>query len=98
MTSSGFGRKMPRNRLAYVNRSALIDREQSMTASNPGKASAKRAQQSDVHGQPVHCEPMSHQNSGDHGYEMYPQKFVRLVGCHDVPSSALRKRQDEKLH
>ncbi|MET4274717.1 MULTISPECIES: hypothetical protein [unclassified Bradyrhizobium] len=69
-----------------------------MTASNPGKASAKRAQPSDVHGQPVHCEPMSHQNSGDHGYEMYPQKFVRLVGCHDVPSSALRKRQDEKLH
>jgi hypothetical protein len=86
---------MPRNRLGYVNRSALIDREQSMTASNPGKASAKlsSAQQSDVH-----CEPMSHQNSGDHGYEMYPQKFVRLVGCHDVPSSALRKPQDEKLH
>jgi hypothetical protein len=41
---------------------------------------------------------MSHQNSGDHGYEMYPQKFVRLVGCHDVPASTLRKRQDEKLH
>lgn len=71
-----------------------------MTASNPGKASAKlsSAQQSDVHGEPVHCEPMSHQNSGDHGYEMYPQKFVRLVGCHDVPASVLRKRQDEKLH
>jgi hypothetical protein len=29
---------------------------------------------------------------------MYPQKFVRLVGCHDVPASVLRKRQDEKLH
>jgi hypothetical protein len=86
---------MPRNRLGYVNRSALIDREQSMTASSLDKASAKPscAQQSDVH-----CEPMSHQNSGDHGYEMYPQKFVRLVGCHDVPSSALRKPQDEKLH
>ncbi len=44
------------------------------------------------------CPPMSHQNSGSHGYEMYPQQFVRLVGCHDVPATALRKRQDEKLH
>lgn len=66
-----------------------------MTASNPGQASAKqsRAQPSDVH-----CQPMSHQNSGDHGYEMYPQQFVRLVGCHDASVDALRKRQDEKLH
>ncbi|MET4120794.1 hypothetical protein ABIB85_007224 [Bradyrhizobium sp. JR1.5] len=71
-----------------------------MTAASPDKASVKSssAQQSDVHCQTVHCQPMSHQNSGDHGYEMYPQKFVRLVGCHDVPSSALRKREGEKLH
>jgi hypothetical protein len=41
---------------------------------------------------------MSHQNSGDHGHEMYPQQFVRLIGCHDAPSPGLRKRQDEKLH
>ncbi|WP_439371349.1 hypothetical protein ACRQ5Q_04450 [Bradyrhizobium sp. PMVTL-01] len=46
----------------------------------------------------IRCPPMSHQNSGDHGYEMYPQQFVRLVGCHDVPASTLRKRQDEKVH
>ena len=44
----------------------------------------------------VRCPPMSHQNSGDHGHEMYPQQFVRLVGCHDVPARALRKRQDDK--
>jgi hypothetical protein len=44
------------------------------------------------------CPPMSHQNSGDHGHEMYPQQFVRLVGCHDVTAPALRKRRDEKLH
>ena len=71
-----------------------------MTASSRDKASVKPscAEQSDVHCEPVHCEPMSHQNSGDHGYEMYPQKFVRLVGCHDVPASALRKRVGEKLH
>jgi hypothetical protein len=41
---------------------------------------------------------MSHQNCGDHGHEMYPQQFVRLVGCHDVPASQLRKGQGEKLH
>ncbi|MBC9980354.1 hypothetical protein [Bradyrhizobium campsiandrae] len=46
----------------------------------------------------VRCLPMSHQNSGSHGHEMYPQQFVRLIGCHDAPSPALRKRQDEKLH
>ncbi|WP_371748275.1 hypothetical protein [Bradyrhizobium sp. CCBAU 53338] len=44
------------------------------------------------------CPPMSHQNSGGHGYEMYPQQFVRLIGCHDAPSPGLRKRQHEKLH
>jgi hypothetical protein len=41
---------------------------------------------------------MSHQNSGSHGHEMYPQQFVRLIGCHDASAPALRKRQDEKLH
>lgn len=46
----------------------------------------------------VRCPSMSHQNSGDHGHEMYPQQFVRLVGCHDVPASRWRKRLDEKLH
>ncbi|MBR0723509.1 hypothetical protein [Bradyrhizobium manausense] len=46
----------------------------------------------------VRCPPMSHQNSGSHGHEMYPQQFVRLIGCHDAPAPGLRKRQDEKLH
>jgi hypothetical protein len=28
--------------------------------------------------------PMSQQDARDcHGYEMHPQKLVRLVGCHD---------------
>lgn len=44
------------------------------------------------------CPPMSHQNSGSHGHEMYPQQFVRLIGCHDASAHALCKRQDEKLH
>jgi hypothetical protein len=41
---------------------------------------------------------MTHQNSGSHGHEMYPQQFVRLIGCHDASLDTLRKRQDEKLH
>jgi len=27
--------------------------------------------------------PMSQQNAGSHSHEMHPQKFVRLVGCHE---------------
>lgn len=46
----------------------------------------------------VHCPPMTHQNSGSHGHEMYPQQFVRLVGCHDASLDALRQREGEKLH
>jgi hypothetical protein len=41
---------------------------------------------------------MAHQTSGGHGYEMYPQQFVRLVGCHDASLDVLRKHQDEKLN
>ncbi|MFK4510679.1 hypothetical protein LPJ38_09605 [Bradyrhizobium daqingense] len=66
-----------------------------MTASNLGRTSTERSR---ARPDDVHCQPMSHQNSGAHGHEMYPQQFVRLVGCHDVPAAALRKRQDEKLH
>lgn len=89
---------MPRNRLGYVNRSALIEREQSMATSSMTASNQGRAAQAPTRSGDVNCRPMSHQNSGDHGHEMYPQQFVRLVGCHDVPMAALRKRQDEKLH
>ena len=64
-----------------------------MTASSQGRTEPSRGKPDDVR-----CPPMSHQNSGAHGHEMYPQQLVRLVGCHDVPVSTLRKRQDEKLH
>lgn len=46
----------------------------------------------------VRSRPMTQQNSGAHGYEMYPQKFVRLVGCHDPYAAAPRERQEIKLH
>ncbi|WP_271615590.1 hypothetical protein [Bradyrhizobium sp. CCBAU 51627] len=65
----------------------------SMTASNQGQTDQSPTRSGDLS-----CRPMSHQNSGDHGHEMYPQQFVRLVGCHDVPMAMLRKRQEEKLH
>lgn len=68
-----------------------------MTASNAIVSNRSRTEQSRAKDD-VHCPPMSHQNSGDHGHEMYPQQFVRLVGCHNEPASVLRKRQDEKLH
>jgi hypothetical protein len=41
--------------------------------------------------------PMSQQDAvGSHGHEMYPQKFVRLVGCRD--SNAARHEQADPLH
>jgi hypothetical protein len=91
---------MLRNRLGYVNRSALIEREQSMATSNMTASSHGRTTTEQSHAKPdnARCPPMSHQNSGDHGHEMYPQQFVRLVGCHDVSAASLRKLQDEKLH
>ncbi|MFK4721409.1 hypothetical protein ABIE89_002509 [Bradyrhizobium niftali] len=64
-----------------------------MTASNQGRTEQACAKPDDVR-----CPPMTHQNSGGHGHEMYPQQFVRLVGCHDASVEALRKREDEKLH
>ncbi len=49
--------------------------------SNTGSVPAEFPQKKDViadHG------PMSQQNAADcHGHEMHPQKFVRLVGCHE---------------
>ncbi|MBR0969319.1 MULTISPECIES: hypothetical protein [Bradyrhizobium] len=65
-----------------------------MTASNEGRTEHASTKPDDD----VHCPPMTHQNSGTHGHEMYPQQFVRLVGCHDASLDALRKRQDAKVH
>ena len=31
---------------------------------------------------PTNCGPMM-QQSTVHGYEMHPQEFVRLIGCHE---------------
>ncbi len=39
-------------------------------------------------------QPMSQQDAGDcHGHDMHPQKFVRLVGCHESNPA-----QDQAAH
>jgi hypothetical protein len=41
--------------------------------------------------------PMSQQAvEGSHGYEMHPQKFVRLVGCHG--SNAGKRQIAHRMH
>ena len=86
---------MTRDRLGYVNRSALIDKELSMTASNSGRAAAELPQEKQG---TTTCVPMSHQNSGDHGHEMYPQQLVRLIGCHHAHTPPVREPEDGQLH
>ena len=66
-----------------------------MTSSNQGQRPAEQVRRKPAD---INCLPMSHQNSGAHGHEMYPQQFLHLVGCHNAPAAVLRKPQDEKLH
>jgi hypothetical protein len=41
--------------------------------------------------------PMSQQDAADcHGHDMHPQKFVRLVGCHE--SNSARDQAEYRLH
>ena len=70
-----------------------------MAASNLPRASAQssQARESITNCKPK-TQPMSHQNSGDHGYEMYPQQLVRLVGCHDVHAPSVAAAEREELH
>ncbi|WFU73528.1 MULTISPECIES: hypothetical protein [unclassified Bradyrhizobium] len=69
-----------------------------MTVRDMTASTQDRTEQSGAKPGDIHCPPMTNQNSGSHGHEMYPQQFVRLVGCHDASLEALRKREDEKLH
>jgi hypothetical protein len=66
-----------------------------MTASHSPRVSTQSPQTKEGI---VNCRPMSHQNSGDHGHEMHPQQFVRLVGCHHVHASPQREPEKVKLH
>jgi hypothetical protein len=79
--------------IAFINPSA---KELSMIASNMGRVpvSPKQKQMTDD------CRaqgPMSQQDAaGSHGREMHPQKFVRLVGCHE--SNAGKQEVARRLH
>jgi hypothetical protein len=55
-----------------------------MMPSNMGSILAEFPQKTDMIADGGAQGPMSQQDAvGPHGHEMYPQKFVRLVGCHD---------------
>jgi len=56
-----------------------------MIASNMGAVPAEFPQQRDGAAGSGAQRPMSQQDAaGPHSHEMHPQKFVRLVGCHDL--------------
>jgi hypothetical protein len=69
-----------------------------MTPANVTISSRGTTKPSGTDADNVRSRPMTQQNSGAHGYEMYPQQFVRLVGCHDPRASALHQPQEIKLH
>ena len=55
-----------------------------MAASNVRPAPAELPKRKPI---VTHSGPMPQQGSmGAHGYEMHPQKFVQLVGCHVSPA------------
>jgi hypothetical protein len=61
--------------------------ELSMIASNMGSGPVESSQKTVATAEGGAHRPMSEQNSAyGHGHEMHPQKFVRLVGCHETPS------------
>ena len=52
-----------------------------MTASQFGPAPAETGQANST---AERCQPMPLQDAfGNHGHAMHPQKFVRLIGCHE---------------
>jgi hypothetical protein len=56
-----------------------------MTASKMGSVAAEFPQKPDGAADTGARGPMSQQDAaGSHGHEMHLQKFVRLVGCHDL--------------
>jgi hypothetical protein len=56
-----------------------------MISLKAGAVPAEFPQKRDLIGNYGDHGPMSQQDAvGSHGHEMYPQKFVRLVGCHGL--------------
>ena len=67
-----------------------------MSLSNMGPRPAELSRKKDVCPD-CGAQPMSQQDVADtHGHEMHPQKFVRLVGCHE--SNADKHDAAHRLH
>ena len=55
-----------------------------MMSSNMGSMATEFPKKTDMTANRGAQRPMSQQDAvGSHGHEMYPQEFVRLIGCHD---------------
>jgi hypothetical protein len=60
-----------------------------MITSNLNRASAELQQKKDPIADGGAQGPMSQQDAADgHGHDMHPQKFVRLVGCHEANAAS----------
>jgi hypothetical protein len=60
-------------------------RRPQMNRSNLGPLPAESPQEKDLTVDGGVQQPMSQQDVADsHGHEIHPQKFVRLVGCHET--------------
>jgi hypothetical protein len=73
-------------------------RELSMTASKEGAAKPRSTSADLPQERPTgNCGPMCQQSPlGAHGQDMYPQEFVRLVGCSDKRKQ--KAHATERLH
>jgi len=68
-----------------------------MIPSNPGPVPAEVPQEKDVIADRGAQGPMPQQHAvGSHGHEMHPQKFVQLVGCHDLHAG--KHQGADRLH
>jgi hypothetical protein len=68
-----------------------------MMRSSMGPVPTKLPKKTDMIAERAAHRPMSQQGAiGSHGYEMYPQELVRLVGCHD--SAPGKREADCHLH
>lgn len=62
-----------------------------MATSHVSLVATEFPQKKDVTVEYVDQGPMSQQDAADsHGHEMHPQKFVRLIGCHQSNAATHR--------
>lgn len=67
-------------------------------ATAPGASPASQAPTGLLRDKPrPNCGPMTQQGTmGAHGHEMHPQRFLRLIGCHE--SSRQKEEAAMRLH